>query len=196
MEVEKREGLEQDRIWVQQSREGDLEAFDRLVLKYQDRIYGTALQIVGNREDAYDIAQETFMKAYTKLHTFRQEAAFSTWLIRIAMNLAKSKLRWRKLRNFIPFIQETQEGEEELQVPDKGPGPEEILMQREFQDQLRNALERLPEEYREAIILRDIQGLSYDEIAGILGIQPGTVKSRINRGRIQLRKELGEDFVL
>jgi RNA polymerase sigma-70 factor (ECF subfamily) len=196
MEVEKREGLEQDRIWVQQSREGNLEAFDRLVLKYQDRIYGTALQILGNREDANDIAQETFVKAYTKLDTFRQEAAFSTWLIRIAMNLAKSKLRWKKLRNFIPFIRETEEGEEELQVPDKGPGPQEILVQREFQEQLRNALARLPEEYREAIILRDIQGLSYDEIAGVLGIQSGTVKSRINRGRIQLRKELGEDFVL
>jgi len=196
MEAEKSGEMTEDLIWLAQVREGNLEAFDQLVLKYQDRIYGTALQILRNREDAYDVAQEAFVKAYTKLNTFRQEAAFSTWLIRITMNLAKSKLRWRKLRNFIPFIRETEEGEEELQVPDKGPGPQEILARREFQELLKNALDRLSEEFRDAVMLRDIQGLSYDEIAEILGVQVGTVKSRINRGRIQLRKELGENFVL
>ena len=171
---------------------GDLSAFDALVLRHQQMVYAVALRMLNNADDAQEIAQDAFVRAYRGIGTFRQEAKLSTWLVSITMNLCRNRRRWwaRRRQVIVASLDdpvETGEGTMAQEVADPAPGPVETAQRRELQQQLAQTLQLLEEPYRSVIVLRDIQGYSYEEIAQMLHCRVGTVKSRINRARLQLR---------
>ncbi|MCA8995932.1 MAG: sigma-70 family RNA polymerase sigma factor [Planctomycetaceae bacterium] len=168
---------------------GDTEAFGELVLRYQDRLCGTLVHMLGSVHDARDVAQEAFLLAFEKLETFRRESSFYSWLFRIAYNAAISQRRKeRKNRRSIDH-QKDQTGSEPT---DSRPAndPAYQLEIEDSQRQVREALDELGEEYRDAIVLKELEGLRYEEIAEILGCPIGTVRSRIHRARQLLREKL------
>ena len=171
---------------------GDLSAFDALVLRHQQMVYAVALRMLNNADDAQDVAQDAFVRAYRAIGTFRHEAKLSTWLVSITMNLCRNRRRWwaRRRQVIVASLDdpvETGEGTMAQEVADPAPGPVETAQRRELQQQLAQTLQLLEEPYRSVIVLRDIQGYSYEEIAQMLHCRVGTVKSRINRARLQLR---------
>jgi RNA polymerase sigma-70 factor (ECF subfamily) len=175
---------------VTQAQNGNVQAFEQLVFLYQDRLYGLCHRLAGNHTDAQDLAQEAFVRAYRALGKFRQEADFGTYLHRIAVNLW---LSYRK-RNHNEFSLDdpvlTTEGELLRQVADNNQQPEQVLENAEFQLLVHEALAALPKEHRAVLVLREMESLSYEEIAATLGVAPGTVKSRLNRARNALKKTL------
>ena len=173
---------------VRQAAHGSAAAFEQLVLSYQTQVYNLALSMSGNPEDALDLSQEAFLKAWRGLSSYRYDSAFSTWLYRLTSNVCIDFLRRQKKQKSIPLQITDETGEErDLSIPDTAPGPEEALLARSEREQVAQALSRLEPEYREALTLRVVNGLSYTEIAQILGIREGTVKSRIARAREKMR---------
>jgi RNA polymerase sigma-70 factor (ECF subfamily) len=175
-----------DRELVAEVNGGDQEAYGELVLRYQDRIYNLCRKYVYDQDAALDIAQTAFIRAYRALGTFRQDARFSTWLYRIAVNEAISYTRKRKVRSAVSIDQE----EGAIPVSGNTRAPEAGLEQRETQRMVQRAIAELPEEYRIVILLRDIEDRSYDEIAEMMNVPLGTVRSRIHRARQDLREKL------
>jgi RNA polymerase sigma-70 factor (ECF subfamily) len=175
---------------------GDTEAFGRLVTRYQDRIHHACLRIVGDRETALEMAQETFLRAYRRLATFRRGARFSTWLFAIAINQCRSELRRRKtVKHRPPLSLDASRVDEEggrWEPPSSEPDPSDRAARHELAVRLQRELAELPETFRIPIVLRDVDGLSYEEIAEAIGAPVGTVRSRIHRGRIALRDRLGD----
>lgn len=171
------------------ARSGDQEAFAQLVRENERRVYTLALRMTGNPEDALDMAQETFLRAWSALPNFRGGSSFSTWLYRLAYNTTVDFLRKNGLRRDIcaPL------GEETPDVPDHSADPQEALERKERERALKRGLARLPEHYRSVVVLREISGLSYQEIGAVLKLDLGTVKSRLARARGELRKILQED---
>ena len=166
---------------------GDVNAFETLVLSYEKNVYNLALRMVKNPEDASDMAQEAFIRAYNSLASFRGESKFSVWLYRIVSNVCLDFLRSRSRHPTVSLSVENDEGEEtELDIPDESQSPEALLERRLTRDSVRRGLDALSEEYRQILLLREIQGLSYDEIAETLSMELGTVKSRIFRARKKL----------
>lgn len=166
---------------------GDVNAFETLVLSYEKNVYNLALRMVKNPEDASDMAQEAFIRAYNSLASFRGESKFSVWLYRIVSNACLDFLRSRSRHPTVSLSVENDEGEEtELDIPDESQSPEALLERRLTRDSVRRGLDALSEEYRQILLLREIQGLSYDEIAETLSMELGTVKSRIFRARKKL----------
>jgi RNA polymerase sigma-70 factor (ECF subfamily) len=166
-----------ERELIARSRAGDLDAFEELVRAHQTPIYNLTYRVTGNHEDAGDAAQEAFLRAFQALPRFRQEAAFSTWLYRIATNAALDLVRRRPAA---PPV--------ELPIDQPAPDdPEAEAHRREVSRRVHAALGHLPLEYRSVVVLRDLQGLAYDEIAQVLAIPIGTVRSRLSRGREALR---------
>jgi RNA polymerase sigma-70 factor (ECF subfamily) len=163
------------------SRRGDLSAYDRLVAAYQDRVYQTAYRITGHREDAWDAAQEAFLRAFRALRTFRGEAAFSTWMTRIAVNTALDVVRRRP-----PHAPATAD------VAAAGSDPTDEVLRRDQQRRVQQAIAALPPDHRAVAVLRDVQGLSYEEIARVLRVPVGTVRSRLSRARDALRVALAD----
>jgi RNA polymerase sigma-70 factor (ECF subfamily) len=161
---------------------GDHRAFAVLVRQYQDRVFRFILQLVGARDEAMDLTQETFMKAHQALPGWRPEAQFRTWLFRIAHNTALDVLRRRKHIEFVSFS-DLPAGEEHHALPDPGRQPDERLADRQSIELLERTLQELPAEHREILLLREVEDMSYTEIAATLGIAEGTVKSRIARAR-------------
>ena len=193
--VEERPSVPDDRALVTRCQSGDRSAFDELVLRYQDRIFRLAMHMLHDREDAYDVAQECFVKAYRGLATFRGEAAFSTWLYRIAIHASTCHLRRtanRMRRRHVSL------GGPDSDAPNAGamqpavntPGPEEMADRVEQRSLVRQAIRTLESEHRVVVLLRDIEGMTYDEIGGLLQCPVGTVKSRLHRAREQLRQTL------
>lgn len=186
-----------DRIIVERVLKGDVDAFAVLVNKYQDRIYSAVLNYVSNPEDAVDVAQETFVKAYSKLRSFDSASAFYTWLYRIAINTAIDFLRRRKSKPADSLDDEkyTETGFEPVST-DLASDPVVALSRGEQMQALRAAIQSLSEKLRSVIVLHDVEGLSQEEVAEILGVPVGTVKSRVSRARAELRyilqKQLGE----
>ena len=173
---------------VRRAAHGSTEAFEQLVLTYQTQVYNLALRMAGNPEDALDLSQEAFLKAWRGLASYRFDSAFSTWLYRLTSNVCIDFLRRQKKQKMISLQVTDETGEErDLSIPDPAPGPEDALLARSEREQVAQALQNLDPEYREALTLRVINGLSYAEIAGILGIREGTVKSRIARARDKMR---------
>ena len=165
---------------------GQSAAFGQLVRKYQDRLYHTLVHVVGSPEDALDIVQEAFVQAFLKLETFKRESAFYTWLYRIAFNMAASHRRRRK-----PTLSVEQARESSGSEPiDPELGPEDSVQRDERREQVRKAIAGLNEEHRAVLVLREIDGCRYEEIAEILDVPIGTVRSRLHRARLQLREEL------
>lgn len=186
-----------DRDVVEQVLAGNVDAFSVLVKRYQDRIYSAALNYVSSPEDAVDIAQETFVKAYSKLRTFDSASAFYTWLYRIAINTAIDHLRKRKSRpaDSLDDDKFTEIGFEP-ETKDPTSDPERVLARNEQARMLRQAISSLSEKLRSVVVLHDVEGLSQEEVAEILKVPVGTVKSRVSRARAELRyllqKQLGE----
>jgi len=170
---------------VKRFKNGEKAAFEELVLKYQDRIYNLCRHMLGNIHDAEDAAQDTFIKAYHNLDNFRPEASFYTWLYRIAVNTC---LDYKKKPFFGSFFTKTDEAEEFIDEPASDrPSPERLYESKQIGHTLHNGIKKLPSKLRTAIVLKEIEGLSYEEIADILEISIGTVKSRISRAREELR---------
>lgn len=181
----------EDLAWVEKAQAGDMRAFDRLVSKHRGRIYAMILNMVKNDADAWDLSQEAFIKAWRALPKFEARARFSTWLFRISHNVVYDWLRKRRIDS---------EGELNDEIFDAGridPGavtmpqqdkrPDEALEQTELRGQIKEAISRLSEEHREVILLREVQGLDYKEIAEIIGVSMGTVMSRIYYARRKLQ---------
>ena len=185
---------EQEYLIVQQVLEGNTNAFEELVLEYEKKVYNVALRILGNSEDAADMTQEAFIKAFNSLSGFRGDSKFSVWLTRIVSNLCLDFLRSRSRRPTVSLSVEDDEGDDvQLDIADVSQSPELLLERSLTRESVRRGLKALPEDYREILLLREIQGLSYDEIAEALNIEVGTVKSRIFRGRKKLCDYLIKD---
>ena len=178
----------QEQNWIQSARNGDQAAFGQLVIKYQKRVYALTVRMCPTPELAEEAAQETFLSAWQGLPFFRGDSAFSTWLYRLASNACVDLLR-KEGRHQGPSLDDEAVSAE---VPDTGPTPEAAAEQKELRAQIEAGLRTLSPEHREVLILREIQQLSYDEIADALSLDLGTVKSRISRGRRQLRNFLME----
>lgn len=175
---------------VGRARGGDAAAFGRLVERHQDHIYSAVCHLVGSGADAEDIAQEVFVLAYTNLSGFRGRAKFSTWLYGIMLNSVRSYWRRRQRRAAASLGTAQEEGETNSDPPARGDGPQEASMRQESVQIVRAAIAALDAELREIVVLRDIQGLSYEELAEALGLAPGTVKSRLHRARQALKDKL------
>ena len=169
-----------------------MQAFEALILKHEKIVYNVALRMMDHSEDAKDISQEVFLKAYRNIKNFDERAAFSTWLYRITYNTCIDEMRKRKGKQSYSLEEEmeNEEGSMQRQIADEGETPEESILREEQKSEIIQALESLSAEHKAAIILRDIKGLSYEEIAEILDLSLGTVKSRISRARNQLKSEI------
>lgn len=167
--------------------DGDVDEFERLVNEYQRNVYNLALRMVGNPEDASDMSQEAFIKAYSSLADFRGDSKFSVWLYRIVSNVCLDFLRKRNRRQVVSLtVEDEDDGDVELDIADEESSPELLLERKLTREAVRRGLDSLPHDMREILLLREIQGLSYDEIAQVLQIEAGTVKSRIFRARKKL----------
>jgi RNA polymerase sigma-70 factor (ECF subfamily) len=174
---------------IQAAREGDLDSFNRLVLAYQDLIYTHAFRMMGEEETADDAAQNTFISAYQHIKSFRG-GSFKAWLLRIVTNTCYDELRRRKRRPTVPLEPLDDAGEEVESarwMEDPADRPEEQMERKELQRAIQHCLENLPNEFRAAVIMVDIQGLDYFEAAQAIGKPIGTIKSRLARARLRLR---------
>ena len=165
-----------DEADVARARAGDTAAFAALVRRHQDRVFGFILRMLDARDEAMELTQDVFVKAWQALPGWRPEARFSTWLLQIARNAALDQLRRRRLIQFAPL-------DDGMDVADTAPGPEARYASRQRQALLENALQQIAAEHREILLLREIEDLSYAELAAVLGIAEGTVKSRLARAR-------------
>ncbi|AZR73789.1 hypothetical protein BBF96_10565 [Anoxybacter fermentans] len=182
-----------DKELIEMFKKGEEKAFEEIVRRYQKKVYNTIYRILGNPEDANDLAQEVFIRVYRKLHLFQGKASFSTWLFTITSNLCRDELRKRQRRLKIRSLSEPiryKDGEIEQEILDESMTPERISINRELRDEIQAVIDKLPDEQKEAIVLREFQGFSYEEIAEIVGVALGTVKSRISRARRNIREEL------
>ena len=176
---------------------GEVDAFYELVRPYERALFVTALALLRNDADAEEVAQEAVLKAFKNIARFRQEAKFSTWLIQICINEAKMKLR-KERRHLYESIEEGQQNDEGDYIPkdfaDWREIPSEALEQKELRDVLHRAMDTLPEKYRTVLILRDVQHLSINETARVLGLSESNVKTRLLRARLQMRDALAPGF--
>lgn len=189
-----------DRILVDRFKSGDQAAFDEMVTRYWDRIFSMVHQLLRNPQDAEEVTQDAFIRAHRGLSNFRGESAFSTWLYQIATNLARNRYWywWRRRRDKSVSFDAPISSENDLTLADVIPAevetPGDITVTSEFVSRIGAGMDRLSAKHREILVLRNIKNLSYEEIAAILKISVGTVKSRIARARESLRGKLGEDF--
>ncbi len=168
-----------DEADVARARAGDTAAFAALVRRHQDRVFSFILRMLDARDEAMELTQDVFVKAWQALPGWRPEARFSTWLLQIARNAALDQLRRRRVVQFAPL-------DDGMDVADTAPGPEARYASRQRQALLENALQQIAAEHREILLLREIEDLSYAELAAVLGIAEGTVKSRLARARAAL----------
>jgi len=174
---------------VNELQAGSETAFDWLVTHYHAPVYNLILGMLGDTSDAADGTQEVFLKAFRGIRKFRQGSSLKTWLYRIAIREALNQKRWfkRHLQKNVSIDTEPEEGQMRLEIPDAGGTPFEQLAAHEIQNAVQGALQEVPEAFRSAVILRDLEGLSYEEVAEVLECSVGTVKSRILRGRRALK---------
>ena len=179
---------------IRRVQHGDVDAFGLLVTAYEKNVFNVALQMLGNREDAQDIAQEAFLKAYNSLSSFRGDSQFSSWLYRIVSNLCLDFKRRQSRRPSSSLTVEDDDGENvQLDIADESQSPETLLERKLTREAVRRGLAELPDEQRQILLLREIQGLSYEEIGEAMGLEAGTVKSRIFRARKKLCAYLLKD---
>jgi len=167
----------------------DAYAFDLLVRRYKDPLLNFIYRFLGDLVEAEDIVQETFFRVYKNKHYYKEVAKFSTWIYTIAGNLAKTELRRRKRRRVFSIHKETA-AEKELELPDLQSDPEKEVNTIVTEKIIQKAITSLPQKFRQVIVLRDIQGFSYEEISSIIKVPLGTVKSRVNRARLKLQEDL------
>ena len=178
-----------DEELIARFQEGDEQAYTELVNRYRDKLMTFVYRFVNDMEQAEDIIQDTMLKLYTHKHYYRNIAKFSTWIYTIAGNLAKTELRKRKNRKVTNISQMGPE-DRDYELPSVAPETDEVVQSEYIEKKIQAAIQNLPLHFRTVTILRDIQELSYEEISKIVKVPLGTVKSRINRARLQLQKEL------
>lgn len=170
---------DRDDDWVRRAQAGDRKAFSELVRRHQDRVYRHLSRMLGSREDALELTQDAFVRAWQALPQWQPEAAFRTWLLRIANNAALDALRRRKLVEFVPL-------EDGFDVADTEAGPQRQVQAAQEMQRLEASLEKLVPEHREVLLLREVEQMSYEEIGRVLSLTEGTVKSRLARARAAL----------
>ena len=185
-----------DVLLVERARQGDIAAFEKLVKQYDRQVFRISQHIVQNREDAEDVVQDAFLKAYEKLDQFQGNSKFYTWLVRIAVNESLMRLRKRRTGRMVSIDEdvETEEGSMPRDLADWSPDPEALYGQSEMADILRKTIQGLPPGFRTVFALRDVDGLSTEETAEALGLSIPAVKSRLLRARLQLRERLSRYF--
>ena len=179
-----------DQLLISEAKSGSYEAFEELVDRYERKTYRLALQITGNQEDAEDVLQETFMKAFEHLERFREESSFSTWIYRIAVNQGLMKLRSRKAIHEVPLDEMSAKDSHALVWTDQRPNAEQIYAQKELRKVLLQAVRTLPSISRAAFVLRDVEGFSLRETADLLQLTEVAVRARLFRARMRLRNHL------
>jgi len=181
---------------VERCRQGDRAAFNELVRRHQKKVFNLCFRMLGNRHEAEDVAQDVFVTAFRAIKSFRGDSALSTWLHRVAVNNCKNRLKFLRRRKY--FHTESMDavrddGENEMvreYRDDSEDSPEQVRERSELSREIQRAIDQLDEDYKAVIVLRDIQGFSYQEIAEILDLKEGTVKSRIHRARSELQQKL------
>lgn len=178
-----------DELLVRRAQNGDQGALNELITRYERKTYNLAYRLMGNHADASDAAQEALVRVYTRLHNFRCDSAFSTWLFRVVTNTCldelrrRGRLRYTSLDTPLP----TDEGALPRQTTDEADSPTESAERREVQAAVQRAINRLPDDYRVVVVMRDLHDYTYHEIAALLGTSLGTIKSRLHRARHALR---------
>ena len=189
-----------DRLLVDRFKSGDEAAFDEIISRHWDRIYGMVHQLLRNQQDAEEVTQDAFIRAHRGLVSFRGDAAFSTWLYQIATNLARNRYWywWRRRRDqtvsFDQPVSETNNTPLSEVFSTEAANADDLTVTQELIDHIALGMEKIRAKHREVLILRNVKNLSYEEIAVVLGISVGTVKSRIARARESLREAIGKDF--
>jgi RNA polymerase sigma-70 factor (ECF subfamily) len=178
-----------ERELVNKSKNGDMDAFSELISSYEKKIYNIALRMIGNREDAYDMAQEVCIKIYKNINSFKGDSSFSTWVYRITSNVCIDEIRKKKYAMPLTMVNDSAK-EFEIPIESHNSLPEDIIERKEKIKDIKKCIIELPPEYRIMIILRDIRGHSYEEISNILNLNMGTVKSRLSRARAILKDKL------
>lgn len=192
----RRLGVHPDRALIARCQRADSTAFDEIVARYKGKVYNYLYRMTGSAEDAEDLTQEVFVRMVLHIHAFRAESSLSTWLFRIAGNLCVDAFRrGRKERGLVssldaPVRGDDEEGSVGREIPDMAQAPESLFGRKELGARIEAALAKLPPKLRSAVVLHDIEGLPYDEIAAVEGIPLGTVKSRIFNARVALREHL------
>jgi len=174
-------------------REGDVSTFPVIVHRYRDRLTSAVVRLVGDRDKAEDIVQETFLRVHKNAARYKTIARFSTWIYTIALNMAKNEIRNTKRRKTSSLwdIGLEKDGEPSAyEIPDNSERPDDVVERRNLRGLMERCIQELPPKYRTIIVLRDVEGLSYEEIAGILKLPEGTVKSRMNRARLRFKELL------
>ena len=184
----------EDMALIEAFKAKDASAFDRLVIKYKDRVFNLCYRLLGNHADSDDSAQEVFIKVYRSLKNFRFESTFSTWLYRIAVNTCKNRLASMKYRRNLSMVRldkpvDTEENAHPVEIGDPA-SPAVELARMEKEAAITDAINSLPKEQKEVVVLRDVEGLSYEEVAEITGYNLGTLKSKLARARLRLREKL------
>lgn len=181
---------------VNKAVKGDNSAFEALMEKHMGIIYNIALRMATNQDDAEDMTQEIMIKIFRSLGSFKGNSKFSTWIYRVAVNTCLDELKKKKNKKHLSLDAEISgaDGENQIEIKDDSPSPEKLAEQNELRDMVAAAVKLLSDEHRAVIVLRDIRGMSYSEIAGILGCSDGTVKSRISRARAQLKMILEKEY--
>lgn len=181
----------QDELLIRRAQRGDADAFEQLLLEHQKNVYNLCYRMAGNPDDAMDLSQETFLRAWRCLDQYQFASAFSTWLYRLCSNICIDFLRKRRRQQTVPLTFEDADGEEQTYaVPDVQPLPEEQVELKLTRETLQAAMAQLLPEHRAVLQLRVVNEMSYEQIADVLDIQIGTVKSRLSRARNQLKKIL------
>ncbi len=177
---------------LERAKSGDIAAFEQLIESYQRKIFNIAFRMLGNYDDAGDLTQEVLIRIYKSIRSFKEQSSFSTWIYRITTNVCLDELRKRKNKKVVSLDDEIrlEDGEMKRQIESGDPSPEETVETEELKKFVDDSIAQLSEEHRMVIVLRDIQGFSYEEIAEIIKCPAGTVKSRINRARQALKNIL------
>lgn len=182
-----------EKILISKAKEGDKKAFEEIISLYEKKVFSTIYYMVKNENEVEDIAQEVFVKIYRNLKNFKEESSLYTWIYRITINVCIDELKKKKNVVYIDEKIETADGEMEMQLEDTAKGPEHLAEDEELKRKITNCIRKLPIDQRTMIILRDIKGFTYMEIAEMTKINLGTVKSKINRARTALKQILEED---
>src|SRR3954466_15653031 len=185
-----------EQVLVQAARQGDIGAFEELVKRYDRNVFRIAQHITQNREDAEDVVQDAFLKAYQNLGQFQGQSKFYTWLVRIAVNEALMRLRRRRPERMVSLDEDIKTEEDTMprEVADWAPNPEQLYSQGELKEILGKTVQGLPPSFRTVFVLRDVEGLSTEETADALDLSIPAVKSRLLRARLQLRERLNKYF--
>jgi RNA polymerase sigma-70 factor (ECF subfamily) len=189
---------QEEQLLVDRCRRGDRESFAQLMRLHEKQIYNFTYRMLGSEGEAEDLTQDIFIAAFQGIRSFRGEAKFSTWLYRIALNQARNRIKYLSRRNFfarqrrrtdygVNIVSESPEG-----LADSAPTPEQWTMTKDLAVQVQECLNQIPPQARQILVLRDIQGFSYDEMSEMLSLKPGTVKSRLHRARAAMRECLSE----